>query len=142
MNKEEIIKGLKIATRKIGGCSDVGGWLSDDESKAIMTCEQVIKGLEDGTIILLKEDKCTRAENNQFVEMIEKDAFERNIHFKDAFCNRNRELIIKEITQIKAEIQERSWYHEHFESRLVEICETDKIIDKYIAELKGDSEKT
>lgn len=45
---------------------------------------------------------------------------------------------IAELEKIKAEIEERSWYHEHFEYRLVEICETDKIIDKHIAELKGE----
>ena len=57
MDREDIIKGLKISTRKIGGCSDVGGWLSEEESKAIMTCEQVIKGLEENMIILVEEQQ-------------------------------------------------------------------------------------
>lgn len=68
MVKNEIIKGLKIATNKIGGCSDVGGWLSDDESKARYACEQVIKGFEDGTIILREEDECDNEENVKAAE--------------------------------------------------------------------------
>lgn len=46
MNKEEIIKGLKIATRKIGGCYDNGGWLDNEEVLARKSCEEAIELLE------------------------------------------------------------------------------------------------
>lgn len=46
MDREEIIKGLKIATRKIGGCCDNGGWLDNDEALARKSCEEAIKLLE------------------------------------------------------------------------------------------------
>ena len=49
MDREEIIKGLKIATRKIGGCYDNGGWLDNEEALARKSCEEAIKLLKDGT---------------------------------------------------------------------------------------------
>ena len=51
MLREEIIKGLKIATRKISGCSDVGGWLDNDEALARKSCEEAIKLLEQKPIL-------------------------------------------------------------------------------------------
>jgi len=74
MDKTEIIKGLKIATNKIGGCSDVGGWLSDDEAKAVKACNEVIKGLEENTIILCEEMQTMKFPNT-FEEFVQQYGF-------------------------------------------------------------------
>lgn len=59
MTREEIIKGLKIATRKIGGCYDDGGWLDNDETLARKSCEEAIK--------LLEQESCEDCTSRQAV---------------------------------------------------------------------------
>lgn len=81
----------------------------------------------------MKEFEKIKAENNQFVEMIERDAFERNIPFKEAFCNRNRQLIVEELEKIKAEMLTDLYENRVTKEALI------KIVSNRIAELKGES---
>ena len=96
MDKNEIIKGLKMATNKIGGCSDVGGWLSDDESKAIKTCEQVIKGLEENRIILVQEQQ---AEQEYHGKLVDLDEYTKTVC--QASCNKKLYECNNQCSQVK-----------------------------------------
>lgn len=130
MTKEEARADLMLAQ------ADISYRPKDD------SIDMAIKALENGAIILRAEDKCTTAENNQFVEMIERDAFERNIPFKEAFCNRNRQLIVEELEEIKEEIDNCLIHNPTYDECKINkgLGISYKIIDNHIKELKGEQE--
>lgn len=104
MLREEIIKGLKIATRKIGGCCDNGGWLDNEEALARKSCEEAIK--------LLEQETC---------EMTAEEYRQRMIQaFHNADCG---ELVALVVLPTEKEFEHLEWLLEKHYKAKPELCE-------------------